>query len=86
LLLQVGDLFELNVKLRCQKVKQSVKSLFLTFTESDYVLQRPCEYCSTILIWKSQQDAHVTEFILSDDCSTAFSAEYTLSTTTVILT
>jgi len=27
---------------------------------------------SNILIQKSQQDAHITEFILSDNCSTCF--------------
>jgi len=27
---------------------------------------------NNILIYKSQQDAHVTEFILSDNCSTCF--------------
>jgi hypothetical protein len=29
-----------------------------------------------ILIQKSEQDAHVTEFILSDDCSTCFGYHY----------
>jgi hypothetical protein len=29
-------------------------------------------HCNNILIQKFQQDAHVTEFILSDDCSTCF--------------
>jgi len=29
-----------------------------------------------ILIYNSQQDAHVTEFILSDDCSTCFDYHY----------
>jgi hypothetical protein len=28
------------------------------------------------LIYNSQQDAHVTEFILSDDCSTCFGYHY----------
>ena len=28
--------------------------------------------CNNILVYKSQQDAHVTEFILSDNCSTCF--------------
>jgi len=28
--------------------------------------------CSYILLYKFQQDAHVTEFILSDNCSTYF--------------
>ena len=32
--------------------------------------------CNNILIQKSQQDAHVTEFILSDDCSTCFGRHY----------
>jgi hypothetical protein len=27
---------------------------------------------NNILVYKSQQDAHVTEFILSDNCSTCF--------------
>ena len=27
---------------------------------------------NNILLYKSQQDAHVTEFILSDNCSTCF--------------
>jgi len=31
---------------------------------------------STILVYKSQQDAHVTEFILSDNCSTCFGRYY----------
>ena len=31
---------------------------------------------NNILIQKSQQDAHVTEFILSDDCSTCFGYHY----------
>ena len=30
----------------------------------------------TILVYKSQQDAHVTEFILSDNCSTCFGRHY----------
>jgi len=29
-----------------------------------------------ILTYKSQQDAHVTEFILSDNCSTCFGNNY----------
>jgi len=29
-----------------------------------------------ILVYKSQQDAHVTEFILSDNCSTCFGGHY----------
>jgi hypothetical protein len=29
-----------------------------------------------ILVYKSQQDAHVTEFILSDKCSTCFERHY----------
>jgi hypothetical protein len=33
-------------------------------------------YPNIILIQKSQQDAHVTEFILSDDCSTCFGYHY----------
>jgi len=28
------------------------------------------------LVYKSQQDAHVTEFILSDNCSTCFGFNY----------
>jgi hypothetical protein len=28
------------------------------------------------LLYKSQQDAHVTEFILSDNCSTCFGCYY----------
>jgi hypothetical protein len=31
---------------------------------------------NNILLYKSQQDAHVTEFILSDDCSTCFGRYY----------
>jgi len=31
---------------------------------------------NNILIQKSQQDAHITEFILSDDCSTCFRYHY----------
>ena len=31
---------------------------------------------NNILIQKSQQDAHVTEFILSDDCSECFGYHY----------
>jgi len=31
---------------------------------------------NNILLHKSQQDAHVTEFILSDDCSTCFGYHY----------
>jgi len=31
---------------------------------------------NNILIYKSQQDAHVTEFILSDNCSTCFGRHY----------
>jgi len=33
-------------------------------------------HCNNILIQKSQQDAPVTEFILSDDCSTCFGYHY----------
>jgi len=29
-------------------------------------------HCNNILLYKSQQDAHVTEIILSDNCSTCF--------------
>jgi hypothetical protein len=32
--------------------------------------------CEFILIYKCQQDAHVTEFILSDNCSTCFGRYY----------
>ena len=32
--------------------------------------------CSFILLYKSQQEAHVTEFILSDNCSTCFGRHY----------
>jgi hypothetical protein len=35
-----------------------------------------------ILVYKSQQDAHVTEFILSDNCSTCFGRHYHSSTGT----
>jgi len=31
---------------------------------------------NNFLIYKSQQDAHVTEFILSDNCSTCFEHHY----------
>ena len=31
---------------------------------------------NNILLYKSQQDAHVTEFILSDNCSTCFGHYY----------
>ena len=31
---------------------------------------------NNILLYKSQQDAHVTEFILSDNCSTCFGRYY----------
>jgi hypothetical protein len=31
---------------------------------------------SNILVYKSQQDAEVTEFILSEDCSTCFGGHY----------
>jgi len=31
---------------------------------------------STILLYRSQQDAHATEFILSDNCSTCFGRYY----------
>jgi len=31
---------------------------------------------NNILLLKSQQDAHVTEFILSDNCSTCFGRYY----------
>jgi hypothetical protein len=31
---------------------------------------------ATIRLYKSQQDAHVTEFILSDNCSTCFGRHY----------
>jgi hypothetical protein len=31
---------------------------------------------NNILMYKSQQDAHDTEFILSDDCSTCFRYHY----------
>ena len=33
-------------------------------------------YPNNILQYKSQQDAHVTEFILSDNCSTCFGRYY----------
>jgi len=29
-------------------------------------------HCSNILVYKSQQDAQVTEFILPENCSTCF--------------
>jgi len=32
--------------------------------------------CSGVLLYKSQQDAHVTEFTLSDNCSTCFGHYY----------
>jgi len=32
--------------------------------------------CLNILIQKSQQDAHITEFVLSDDCCTSFGYHY----------
>jgi len=35
------------------------------------------KHISGILIYKSQQDAHVTQFILSDNCSTCFGRHYT---------
>ena len=35
-----------------------------------------------ILVYKSQQDAHVTEFILSDNCSTYFGCYYHASSRT----
>jgi hypothetical protein len=31
---------------------------------------------NNILLYKSQQDAHVSEFILSDNCSTCFGRQY----------
>ena len=31
---------------------------------------------NNILVYKSQQDAHVTDFILSDNCSTYFGLHY----------
>ena len=31
---------------------------------------------NNILLYKTQQDAHVTEFILSDNCSTCFGRYY----------
>ena len=31
---------------------------------------------NNILLYKSQQDAHVTEYILSDNCSTCFGRDY----------
>ena len=34
-------------------------------------------YIQTILIHKSQQDAHVTEFILSENCSTCSGVTFT---------
>jgi hypothetical protein len=33
-------------------------------------------HCNNIVVYKSQQDAHVTEFILSDNCSTCFGRYY----------
>jgi hypothetical protein len=35
-----------------------------------------CIYVSDILVYKSQQDAQVTEFILSDNCCTCFGRHY----------
>jgi len=32
--------------------------------------------CINILVYKSQQDAQVTEFILADNCSTCFGRHY----------
>jgi hypothetical protein len=32
--------------------------------------------CNNILLYKSQQDAHITEFILSDNCSTCFGCHH----------
>jgi hypothetical protein len=34
---------------------------------------------NNILLYKSQQDAHVTEFVLSGNCSTYFGRHYHLS-------
>jgi len=34
------------------------------------------KYALKILVYKSQQDAHVTEFILSDNCYTCFGCHY----------
>jgi len=34
------------------------------------------KFLSCILVYKSQQDAQVTEFILSEDCSTCFGFHY----------
>jgi hypothetical protein len=33
-------------------------------------------YRNNILVYKSQQDAQITEFILSDNCSTCFGRHY----------
>jgi len=33
-------------------------------------------YIHIFLLYKSQQDAHITEFILSDNCSTCFGRHY----------
>jgi len=36
-------------------------------------------HCNNILVYKSQLYPHVTEFILSDNCSTCFGHHYHLS-------
>jgi hypothetical protein len=40
------------------------------------IIARKINELRKILLYKSQQDTHVTEFILSDNCSTCFGRYY----------
>jgi hypothetical protein len=62
-------------KLKFNKIKNKpvLTNSTCTTTNTACIIKR---ILFTILLYKSQQDAHVTEFILSDNCSTCFGHYY----------
>jgi hypothetical protein len=60
---------------QCNRVPSSVMLVEITIQFN----MNGSVHRNNILIQKSPQDAHVTEFILSDDCSTCFGDYYHLS-------
>jgi hypothetical protein len=55
-----------------ETAKKSFKNIHAIFNN----LLTQDEISDTLLLYKSQQDAHITEFILSDNCSTCFGRYY----------
>jgi len=51
-------------------------SIILACKLTNYVIATVNKQLKEILLYKSQPDAHVTEFILSDKCSTCFGCYY----------